>query len=178
MSEREMTDTETLVQLNIEHLRQGQRMVANLDEHAYLRCDPGVYKSGIGEHVRHILEHYQMFLQGCAGTVIDYDARERDMRISADRKFAIAVIDSIVSNLHKLSASDRDVHVKMSTSHDLDRNTPYSKSTFKRELQYLQAHTIHHFALIAFILRLQGLAPADDFGVAPSTLQYIQATQA
>jgi len=53
-----------------------------------------------------------------------------------------------------------------------DDGSPWSESTVKRELQYLQAHTIHHYALIALILRIQGITPHDEFGVAPSTLRH------
>ncbi len=172
-----MTDTETLIQLNIEHLCQGRRMLEQLSDSSYLECDPKVYKSGIGEHLRHILEHYQMFLTGCDGPLVDYDARQRDMRISADREFAASTINNIISDLSALDPHDREVNVKMATSEDLDRDAPFSRSTLNRELQYLQAHTIHHFALIAVILRLQGLSPDEDFGVAPSTLQHLHATQ-
>jgi hypothetical protein len=41
-----------------------------------------------------------------------------------------------------------------------------------RELQFLLSHTVHHYALMALILRLQGFNPAAEFGVAPSTLQH------
>jgi hypothetical protein len=48
----------------------------------------------------------------------------------------------------------------------------WSYSSIGRELQFLLSHTIHHYALIALALRLQGYEPSAEFGVAPSTLQY------
>jgi hypothetical protein len=45
-------------------------------------------------------------------------------------------------------------------------------STVARELQFLLSHTVHHYALIALILRLQGFEPGEEFGVAPSTLAH------
>jgi hypothetical protein len=45
-------------------------------------------------------------------------------------------------------------------------------STISRELQALSSHTIHHFALIAVILRLHGIFLDPEFGVSPSTLRY------
>ena len=47
-----------------------------------------------------------------------------------------------------------------------------------RELLFLISHTVHHFALIAFMLRSFGIEPGDKFGVAPSTLRYRQDCQA
>jgi hypothetical protein len=45
-------------------------------------------------------------------------------------------------------------------------------------LQFLLSHTVHHFALMALILRAQGADPGDDFGVAPSTLEHRRAALA
>jgi uncharacterized damage-inducible protein DinB len=41
-----------------------------------------------------------------------------------------------------------------------------------RELQFLASHTLHHYALIAALLRLQGVEPGEEFGVAPGTLEH------
>jgi hypothetical protein len=38
-----------------------------------------------------------------------------------------------------------------------------------RELGMLLSHTVHHYALIAMLLRARGIEPPADFGVAPST---------
>jgi hypothetical protein len=47
-----------------------------------------------------------------------------------------------------------------------------SASSVGRELQYLVAHTVHHFALMAVALRTCGHRLPDEFGVAPSTLRH------
>jgi hypothetical protein len=54
---------------------------------------------------------------------------------------------------------------------------PWSRSTAARELQFLVSHTVHHYALIAFILRANGIDPGADFGVAPSTLAHRKSQQ-
>jgi hypothetical protein len=56
------------------------------------------------------------------------------------------------------------------------RERVLSASTALRELQFLVSHTVHHYAVIALILRARGLEPGPDFGVAPSTLKYEQET--
>jgi hypothetical protein len=43
------------------------------------------------------------------------------------------------------------------------------RSTLARELRALASHTIHHYALVAVVLRLRGVAVPAHFGVAPST---------
>ncbi|NNF03956.1 MAG: hypothetical protein HKN17_05780 [Rhodothermales bacterium] len=167
-----MKSTDTLVQLNIEFLRQGRTLLGQLDDQAYTACDPPVYNSGIGEHMRHILEHYELFVDGLSTGFIDYDARRRDAAVSSSCDSAMECIDSIIASLSVVDDADRPVEVKLAASKYRDRDDPKSDSTVKRELQYLQAHTIHHFALIAMILRMRELDVPDDFGVAPSTLQF------
>ena len=51
----------------------------------------------------------------------------------------------------------------------------YTQSTVERELQFLRFHTVHHFAIIAMILKIQGIETPKDFGFAPSTLAYLSA---
>ncbi len=55
---------------------------------------------------------------------------------------------------------------------DAADESSWATSSVERELQFLRSHTVHHFALIAVILRLSGLEPGEEFGVAPSTLRY------
>jgi hypothetical protein len=50
----------------------------------------------------------------------------------------------------------------------------WSGTSVGRELQFLVSHTVHHYAVIAAMLRPQGVEPGADFGVAPSTLVYEQ----
>jgi len=167
-----MKSTEILVQLNIEFLRQGRTLLEQLDDETYTACDPPVYNSGIGEHMRHILEHYEMFVRGIANGFIDYDARKRDGTVSSCCSAASERLDAIVAALGAVDGADGPIEVKLAASRFENLDDPRSDSTIKRELQYLQAHTIHHFALIAMILRMRDVDVPDDFGVAPSTLQY------
>ena len=50
----------------------------------------------------------------------------------------------------------------------------WSNSSVNRELQFLIGHTVHHYALVAFILRVQDFSPPEDFSVTPSTLKHEQ----
>jgi hypothetical protein len=50
----------------------------------------------------------------------------------------------------------------------------WAVTSLERELQFLLSHTVHHFALVALLLRAQGFEVSADFGVAPSTLAYWQ----
>ncbi|PIQ60983.1 MAG: hypothetical protein COV99_10300 [Bacteroidetes bacterium CG12_big_fil_rev_8_21_14_0_65_60_17] len=167
-----MKRTDNLVALNQVHIRQGMDLLASLTDEQYTATRAALFPSGVGEHMRHIVEHYQLFLDGLASGRVDYDARKRDDRISSSRSFAIDVMGNLIDDLNAIDSSDAALEIKMAASHAPDSSSPLSNSTILRELQYLQAHTIHHYALIAIILRIQGVEPTPDFGVAPSTLQH------
>ena len=167
-----MQDTSRLVELNIEFLEQGKELIPEVTDSVFTACNKPVYPSGAGEHFRHIIEHYQLFLSGIGSDLLDYDARNRDTRIACDRSFACSVITDVQRGLAEIPSTDRQVRVKMAASPDADTDAPLSTSTLCRELEYLHTHTVHHYALIAMILRLQSVEPNANFGVAPSTLQH------
>lgn len=167
-----MTDLSSLIEHNIFFLKQGSELLAGLDEHVYIGTVPPYHESSIGDHMRHSLEHYTSFMAGYGLAQIDYDARQRDERIARDRRAAVATIESIISWLANIGEEDQPILIKMDCDKDADSSSPWSPSSVKRELQYLLAHTIHHYALIALLLRLQDHVPHPDFGVAPSTLKY------
>lgn len=167
-----MNTTETLRAHNIVYLEQGLDLLRSLDDDAYTSAQPPYHESSIGDHLRHCLEHYTSFLGGLDDGAIDYDARLRDGRIATSRLFATQTIQDLIEHLRTLSQGDKALLVKMDSDKDAESTAPWSPSSVKRELQYLLAHTIHHYALIAVLLRLQGHEPDPDFGVAPSTLKY------
>ena len=45
-----------------------------------------------------------------------------------------------------------------------------TESSLGRELQFLQGHSVHHYALMAAMMRFSGEPVDDHFGVAPSTI--------
>ena len=47
-----------------------------------------------------------------------------------------------------------------------------SGSTVGREIMYVVAHAVHHYALIGIMGGLMGLKMPAGFGVAPSTAKY------
>lgn len=168
-----MSATQTLIDLNREYLRQGQRLILDMSDELYGSSDALSSSSSVGDHLRHVIEHYQRFLIGHREGEIDYDARQRDERISNDRNFACSVIEQVVEGLREMSPADGAIKVKMAVSADGTRDIPRTDSSVNRELQYLQAHTIHHYALIAMLLKVSGEDPPSEFGFAPSTLQHV-----
>ena len=167
-----MKSTQSLLTCNVNNLNEGLELLESLDEHTFTVKSSRLHDSSIGEHMRHIIEHYISFLNGFESRQINYDARERDLRISDTSAFACDVIKKLTTSLNALPSNDETVDVRASTSLSSDEETQWSQSTLKRELQFLQAHTIHHYALISMILRFHGVDSGSSFGIAPSTLKH------
>ena len=167
-----MTSFEYMIEHNILCLKQGLTLLEEISDDIYIHADPPIYPSGIGDHYRHCLEHYISFLDGYDRQAIDYDARKRDKRTATDRAYAGKLTRKITDQLNTLSCDGKPFRIKMDCRQDGEQGAVWTHSSPERDLQYLQAHTIHHFALIAVILRLQGYEPGEAFGVAPSTLTY------
>ena len=106
---------------------------------------------------------------------VDYDERERESRIENDREYAVGVTCRIMQQLEQIrpDGGARPLQVKLDCGGQEDQDN-WSESSVARELQFLAGHTIHHYALIAVILRLENKEPAEGFGVAPSTLKYLR----
>ena len=104
---------------------------------------------------------------------MDYDCRVRDSRLERELPLAKAILQGVVTDLAEIEPADldRDLQVKM----DCGGESEWASSSVRRELQFLLSHTVHHYAIIGMICRMQEHAVPQDFGVAPSTLKYRQA---
>ncbi len=119
----------------------------------------------IGQHTRHVIELYQCLLAGYEGGVVNYDDRKRNKLYENSKEEAIAVIKEIQSGLVR---PDKTLHVVCGAEEPVT-----IASNYNREVLYNLEHCIHHQALIRVALIASDTVPvSDEFGVAPSTIQY------
>lgn len=170
-------DSARLAAGNLAYLRQALELVRRLGDDDYCGATPELPRRGVGAQFRHIFDHYDCFLRGLESGRIDYDQRERHPELESDRARAIEKLESLMHALLALPHADlrRGVQVALDCGEGPQR--VWSTSTVSRELQFLVSHTVHHFAVIALLLRGHGREPGADFGVAPSTLKYEQSLQ-
>jgi hypothetical protein len=155
----------------IEILRQGRDLLARIDDAAFGRSIPPLIHSAVGSHMRHCLDFYSCFLRGLAVRRIDYDGRERDASLERDRGAAMQKLESLMQQLRALAIADEEQTILVRLE-DAAIDQQWSRSSIARELQSLKSHTIHHYALIAVLLRLQGIEPHEEFGVSTATLRH------
>jgi uncharacterized damage-inducible protein DinB len=152
-------------------------LLATIPPGEYTRATGVCFDGAIGEHVRHLLDHYVGFFGAMDnGRRVDYEARVRDPRIERDPAFAQSLLRDVVSRLAQLDGTDLEapMHVRL----EVANAQLWSPSSPARELAFLVSHTVHHCALIGVICRANGITVPADFGVAPSTLRHRAATSA
>ncbi len=138
-------------------------------------CEPEQYYmplpllsgSTIGEHTRHIIEFFQCLQAGISSGQIDYGKRERNRRLETDKHFAIETFRHIYT---LLPVEEVSCVLQNETKSDLPALSVCSG--YYRELIYSIEHAIHHMAIIKIGLKSLNLNVEQDFGVAPSTLEY------
>lgn len=157
-----------LLQANHVLLKEAAVLIASMDDSFYSQPMPAFASGSIGQHIRHVLDHYQAVVNVANG-VIDYDRRRRDVRLESCKQLALAEIQQTIDVLTHLEDGAVRVHSEVSPS---DKVVVEVHSTIKRELLFVTSHAVHHFALIALLLRLQGVVVPDSFGVAPATLTH------
>ncbi len=165
----------------VEVLRQGVALLERLDDRLYREAGALPVRSGVGSHVRHCVDFYRSFFAGLASGRVDYNQRERDARVERDRAYAIRQLNEVIESLLDLPAEAGSTPLLVAPEDDEGAPTndaAWCLSTAAREMQFLLSHTIHHFALIALMLRLQGFEPGAEFGVNPSTLKHWREAEA
>jgi len=163
-----------MIRANLQCLDQALRLLAVLDDSQY-RSPRGTW-SPVGAQLRHVIEHYQCFLEGAALGRVDYDARRRDPIIESSRQHAASVIRDIISDLDRapIGPPARPLEVQMRSRPDAP-GPEWTTSSVGRELQFLVSHSVHHFALIKLLVAGDGVSLDENFGVAPSTMAHARA---
>ncbi|HTS89706.1 MAG TPA: hypothetical protein VMG41_14535 [Gemmatimonadales bacterium] len=167
-----MSERLEAVEGNLIVLNQAVEVLNRLDDRIYAAGGARDGRSPVGAHFRHVFDHYHAFLAGLPQGAIDYDRRRRGTPLEQERRLAVSAALGLIADIGRLPSDlgDRDLRVTLRSVTDRDGEPDWSRSSVKRELQFLVSHTVHHFALIKEALKLEGVEAGAEFGVAPSTL--------
>lgn len=156
---------------NCHLLRQAAELLRGIEDVTYAEGGRAPDVSPVGVHVRHLIDHYQAFFTGLPEGRIDYDQRQRQTAMETDRQLALATVLGLARDLERIDEAMGMREVMVSSRSAGDSSEPdWSRTTIKRELQFLVSHTVHHFALIKPLLQREGVTLDEQFGYAPSTL--------
>ena len=167
-----MSTLNLIIEDNISALRQAAASIAKIADNIYKKPGENFFKSSVGCHFRHIIEHYTEFFKGLDSLRIDYDNRQRITEIEQNKQVAIASIEQIIDELQRLKDNE-DASVSIHSSSSVASETSFIASNLSRELLFLHSHLVHHFALIDIILKFFRVNVMTDLGIAPSTQKYL-----
>ena len=153
-------------------LEQAIRLTELIDDDVYVSTTALSPRGSIGGHLRHILDFYKNFVAGMQSGQINYNLRQRALLLERDRGHAHQRITETVAALRSMTVLEGARPLLVSTEENCESGLVWGTSSVMRELDFLQSHTVHHYSLIAMLLRLHEIDPGDDFGVAPSTLKH------
>jgi hypothetical protein len=156
-----------MLEISTSNLIELAELVASLEtEDLYTRKIHSLSRSTIGEHTRHVIELYQCLLNGYESGIINYDERKRSKVLETNVLEAITAINEICRQLDR---PDKD----LTLFNKLNSDTTGIPTNYQREVYYNLEHCTHHQALIKVaLIELSIENVSEQFGVAPSTLQY------
>ena len=153
-------------------LAQEHTLLSMLTDAQYTAAGTGIYKSSIGMHIRHNLDHFAAFFDGLQTGRVDYESRQRNHLIEESVEFATNLIADYSVRLDSITVeAGAKLLVREEDGASLE-NSQWLPTSCGRELQFLLGHTVHHHAIIAMMLTEKALPLPEGFGVAPSTQRH------
>ncbi len=153
-------------------LHQAQQLFLPLTDAKYSEVVPAPYRASIGQHYRHVLEHFQCLIRGSAAGEVNYDARERNPRIEQEVSYANRATEEVLRAVRGWTAGTLDAPCRTVSSVGYGSEASQITSNLGRELSYCVGHAIHHYAIVRLLCSQLGVDVAPTFGYAPSTLNY------
>jgi len=158
------------------HLQEMEELAKNLGDVFYIATPKILFGASVGKHYRHIIEFYQSLINGLPNGTINYDKRNRDIRIENDINYAMQMIVELKNQLSLMSNADSKPVV---VEYEYDNHTISSVSSSARELIFCIEHCVHHLAILKLAIHaaFEGVNVSATLGVAHSTLSYQQSIQ-
>ncbi|RKF14312.1 hypothetical protein DBZ36_16755 [Alginatibacterium sediminis] len=157
----------------LDQLEQLITLAAKYQDGEFYNQAPEHVMSGIGKHVRHILDHFLAFQQGIISGCVDYNLRHRDSRIEDDHKLAKQLVLELRNWLMDTELEDANIEIESEVSVQSEVNQRF-RSSVSRELCYLINHSVHHIAYATLLAQSLGMIVNPKLGVAPSTASYLR----
>ena len=154
-------------------LQQGLTLLSTVDADTYRLFFREPYGASIGQHYRHVLDHFICLSIGMESGLVDYDQRSRNREIETDVDYARGITTMLLHQFQRMSAK------QLAASCDVVYSVGYREtefaiipSTIGREIAFSVGHAIHHFAIVRLLCAELRITVPEEFGIAPSTLKH------
>lgn len=155
-----------LIQSTLHTLQNTNVLLAALSNSDLSNNSIAPYYSSIGSHVRHILDFYDCILTH--DDKVDLTARKRQVNVETDCASALNYLKELQKNLKIID--EKTLNRTVLVTDDLGLGKTEIEYTFSALLAQANSHTIHHYAIINYILDGLGISIKDEtFGYNPTT---------
>jgi uncharacterized damage-inducible protein DinB len=156
-------------------LQQLNQLLKNINQEEYVAPVCALSSASIGQHVRHVIEGFTCFLEGCDLGKINYDRRKRDKNLENSQSQAVESLENIGRQINTVDLNNTII-LELNYNQD-DEITHTVSSSAGRELVYNIEHAIHHMALIKIGVReiCPHISLPENFGIAYSTIKHQKA---
>lgn len=170
---------QALIQATQEVLQQGLSLLAGIDAAPYARIAAEPFNASVGQHYRHVLDHFFCFLRGLENFDFNYDHRDRDRRLETDLEYAEATTHELIRKFRVCDSSllNQKCIVRYSVGYH-NAESECLPSTVGRELAFCIGHAVHHYAIVRLLCHTLRVQVVPEFGIAPSTLRHRAAQMA
>ncbi|MDO6597141.1 hypothetical protein Q4512_09475 [Oceanihabitans sp. 2_MG-2023] len=129
------------------------------------------YFSSVGSHIRHILDFYNCIFSE-VNREIDLTARNRNVDVETCCDTATCYLNTLIEKVSKLKGTE--INREVFVIDDLGMGKTKLNYTFSAILAQANSHTIHHYAIISYILdRIDVEIEDETFGYNPTTPRQI-----
>ncbi len=157
-----------LIKALIKTIDMAKPVLIQLSDQQFTDTSLPPYYSCIGTHFRHILDFYRCIDEGLATSEVDLTARHRNSEVEFSCGAAISHLEELRKKIKEWAVFPSDK--KIWVTDDLGDGRQRLEYTFAALAAQANSHTIHHFALINFMLNQMGIAIAESgFGYNPTT---------
>ena len=124
------------------------------------------YYSSIGSHIRHILDFYNCIVNE-KNNQVNLMSRDRNLEVERSCTKALEYLDALEEALNGMNSEEDRILV---VTDDLGSGVLNLRYTFGALMAQANSHTIHHYAIINYILEQLGVSMEDSrFGFNPTT---------
>ena len=155
-----------IIEATIKTLHKTSVLLSKLSDRHLSDTSIPPYFSSIGSHIRHILDFYDcIFTQ--KDRIVDLTSRKRDENIESNCNAALEYLESTILKLENFKQKE---DTELTVKDDLGTGEIIIKYTLSALFAQANSHTIHHYAIINYILNGLNLPMTDDtFGYNPTT---------
>lgn len=158
---------DVIIKSSLQTLKKSKALLDTLTDDTLCNKSVSPYYSSIGTHIRHILDFYDCIFNIKLENKIDLTARSRNKEVETSCCNAKKYLDSIIDRLMNFELDMKDFILVTDDLGLGNVEIPYSYGAL---FSQANSHTIHHYAIINYILEGLNISIKDsDFGYNPTT---------